>query len=319
MAEERPVLSVVTPSYNQADFLEETVESVLRQEGEFHLDYVVVDGGSSDRSPEILRRVAERVEGGLWPVRCRGLRFRWVSERDRGQADALGKGFGLAEGDVWGWLNSDDVYLPGALDAVARFFTSHPDAAVLYGDADYCDAGGAVLGRYPTRSFDPELLAVSNFACQPSTFFRRRAYDAVGGVDVALRYAMDYDLFVRLSRLSPPAYLPTTLSRYRLHGASKTVRPDLLVGNHEEALLVARRHFGWAPLNRVYGCCHASWQTRLPRALRGAPLLAVALALACALPRSLWLNRGVRRADLRLLTLGNLRKMLAGRAEGLLG
>ena len=316
---EFPVISIVTPSYNQGDFLEETLASVLSQEGDFQLDYFVVDGGSSDGSVPLLRRYAERIEAGDWPVRCRGIRFRWLSEKDRGQTDALTKGFRMAEGEILGWLNSDDLYLPGTLQAAANAFRADPETALLYGDADYCDAQGRVIGRYPTEAFDFRKLAWFNFLCQPSTFFRRAAFDAVGGLDETLQFAMDYDLFVRLGKRFPVRYLPRTLSMYRLHEASKTVSGDVLLRNEEEALHLALKHFGWAPLNRVYGACHAGCLSRSPGFLGKFPLLATGAALLCTLPRSLRLNRGCRREDLKLLTRDNFRKLFRTRLDILRG
>jgi glycosyltransferase involved in cell wall biosynthesis len=304
-----PVISIVTPSYNQGEFLEETLVSVLSQEGDFCLDYVVVDGDSSDRSPQIIRNYAGQVEGGQWPVRCRGIRFRWVSERDRGQTDALMKGFRLAEGDILAWLNSDDVYLSGTLQTVAEFFSNHRDVALLYGAAHYCDAAGEIIGSYPTGEFDFHKLAWFNFFCQPSTFFRRKAFAAVGGLDETLHYAMDYDLFTRLALQFRCAYLPGLLSKYRLHEEAKTMRNDILHENHEEALRVAMKHFGWAPLNRVYGACYYEKLLRWPASRS----LAMGAALLCTPFRSLRLNQGVRRADLQLLSLANFRKLFKGR------
>ena len=162
---EVPVITVVTPSFNQAKFIEETLVSVLSQEGDFFLDYLVIDGASTDSSPEIIRRFADLLEKNEWPIRCRNIRFRWISEPDEGQADALQKGFDMAEGDIFAWLNSDDVYQPGALQSVAKFFCANPDAGLFYGGAEYCDAAGKLVGRYPTEAFDFEKLAWFNFIC----------------------------------------------------------------------------------------------------------------------------------------------------------
>ena len=314
-----PVISIVTPSYNQGEFLEETLVSVLSQEGDFSLDYLVIDGGSSDCSPQLIQAYAERLEKGEWPVRCRGIRYRWLSEKDRGQTDALMKGFNLAEGEILAWLNSDDVYLPGALQAVATFFRDNPGTALLYGDADYCDENGEVVGRYPVEDFDLAKLAWFNFFCQPSTFFRKEAFEAIGGLDPSLHFAMDYDLFVRIGERFDCRYLPQVFSKYRLHEEAKTVRNDVLFDNHEEALRVAMKYFNWAPLNRVYGSCSYCCLARLPGFLTRYRLPVVVAALFCTLPRSLWLNHGVRRQDLKLLTRGNFRKMFKKRMEILRG
>ena len=312
-------ITVVTPSYNQGSFLAETIESVIGQEGDFFLDYLIIDGGSTDDSVAIIRRYEKQLEEKLREVKCRGIRYRWISEKDRGQTDALSKGFHLAGGEILAWLNSDDVYLPGTLQTVAAVFRNNPATALLYGDADYCDGAGKVVGRYPSGNFDFAKLAWFNFFCQPATFFKKEAFAAVGGLDSSLHFAMDYDLFVRLGKSYKVSYVPRPLAKYRLHETSKTMRNDDLFHNHEEVLFLALKYFGWAPLNRVYGSCHSYCLARLPGFLTRFRLVAIAAALLCTLPRSLWLNRGLRRQDLQLLRLANFRKIFKERMEILRG
>jgi GT2 family glycosyltransferase len=217
----------------------------------------------------------------------------------------------MATGDICAWLNSDDTYLPGALQTVAAFFRCHPDTALLYGDARYCDTAGAVIGRYRTEEFDYHKLAWFNFICQPAAFFRRHAFEAVGGLDDTLHYAMDYDLWVRIGKRFPCRYLPQFLATYRLHETSKTVRDATLYENSEEALRLAMKYFGWAPLTRVYNACRA----RIPAFLAGRRLAAVPAAILCTLLRSLRLNRGIRNNDLKLLSRENFRKLFKSRIE----
>jgi glycosyltransferase involved in cell wall biosynthesis len=314
-----PVISIVTPSYNQGEFLEATIISVLSQKGDFHLDYLVIDGGSSDRSPYIIRDFAERLERKEWPVRCHGIRYRWVSEKDGGQTDALAKGFRHAEGNILAWLNSDDTYLPGAFQAVAAHFRRNPAVGLIYGDAHYSDSDGEIVGRYPVEDYELGKLAYFNFMCQPSTFFRKEAFESVGGLDASLEYVMDYDLFVRIAKRFSCCYLPQSLAMYRLHETSKTIRDDTLFANHEESLLVALKHFGWAPLNRVYGSCNYYCLSRLPRLLVNLRFPVFAGAFLYTLGRSLFLNRGLRRADLKFINLINFRKIFKERMEILKG
>jgi glycosyltransferase involved in cell wall biosynthesis len=317
--EKAMTISVVTPSYNQGRYLAETIESVLGQEGDFYLDYIIVDGGSDDDSVEIIMRYERLLSEGMLEAKCRGIRYRWISEKDRGQTDALIKGFRMAEGEILAWLNSDDTYLQGTLQTVAAFFRKNSGTALLYGDAHYCDSGGKIIGRYPTEDFVLRKLAYFNFICQPSTFFRREAFEAVGGLDDALHYAMDYDLFVRICKQFTCCHLPQFFSKYRLHEVSKTVRDDVLFENYEETLHVARKYFDWAPLNLVYGSCNYYCLTRLPGSLTRLRPLVTGVALLCTLPRSLWLNRGLRREDLKLLRPANLKKIFKERLEILLG
>ena len=312
-------ISVVTPSYNQGSYLAETIESVISQEGAFLLDYVIVDGGSTDKSVEIIKRYESMLERKEWAVKCHGIRFRWVSEKDRGQTDALIKGFRMVDGEILAWLNSDDTYLPDALQTVVAFFRENPMTALLYGDAHYSDADGEIIGKYPTEDFNLGKLAYFNFICQPSTFFRREAFTAVGGLDESLHFAMDYDLFIRIGKRYVCHHLPQLFSKYRLHEESKTVRADVLFENHEEILRLALKFFGWAPLNVVYGSCNYYCRSRLPGFLTKFRPLVISAALVCTFFRSLWLNRGVRLADLKLLSLDNLRKLFKERMEILRG
>jgi glycosyltransferase involved in cell wall biosynthesis len=311
--------SIITPSYNQGQFLAETVESVISQEGDFFIDYIIIDGVSSDDSLAIIKRYDTLLQHGEWPIACRGITYRWVNERDKGQTDALLKGFRLAQGDIFAWLNSDDTYLPGALKTVADFFRVHTDTGLLYGDAHYCDTAGTVIGSYRTEEFDLDRLASANIICQPAAFFRRQAFDAVGGLDETLHFAMDYDLWIRIGRRFSCHHIPQMLATYRLHETSKTISSDTLVRNSEESLGVTRRHFGWAPLTRIYTSCHIICSARLPGLLGRSRLAVAAAASACALIRSLILNRGFHRNDLKLLNRENFRKLCRSRIEIMTG
>ena len=304
-------ISIVTPSFNQAPFLPETIESVISQAGDFSIDYLIMDGGSTDGSVEIIRQYAAALERGEREVYCRGISFRWVSEHDAGQTDALTKGFRMARGDILAWLNSDDFYLPGALQRVAEFFRGHSGAALVYGDARYCDAAGKDAGRYHAEPYDLMRLAAANIICQPAAFFRKSAFDAAGGLDPSLDFVMDLDLWIRIGRQGVCSYLPGELAVYRLHDCSKTIAVATLSANAEEALNVVRRHVGWAPLTRVYTAC----SLRNPSRGGGFSLP----ALVCTLLRSLLLNRGLNRNDLRLLSRDNFRKLFRSRHELMTG
>jgi glycosyltransferase involved in cell wall biosynthesis len=314
-----PVVSIITPSFNQGQFLAATIESVLGQEGDFYLDYLIMDGGSKDDSVEIIKRNDRLLLEKGWPVKCRGITYRWASEKDRGQADAIIKGFNQAKGDILAWLNSDDLYLPGTLQTVAAFFRDNPDTALLYGDAHYCDSEGKIIGRYPTEGFDLNKLAYRNFFCQPSTFFRKTAYEAVGGLDDTLNFTMDYDLFIRMGKQLDCRYLPQFLSQYRLHETSKTIHSDDLFQYHEEILRLTLKHFNWAPLNQIYGSCNYYCQSRLPGGLKRSRPLVIGAAAVCTIFRSLWLNRGLRKEDLRLLHFASFRKLFKERLDILRG
>jgi glycosyltransferase involved in cell wall biosynthesis len=223
--------SVVTPSLNQGRFLAETLRSVVSQAYPC-LEYVVVDGGSTDRSLEILASH----DGSV----------RWTSEPDAGQAHAVNKGIRSTTGAVIGWLNSDDVYRPGALEAVASYFAANPAVDVVYGDADVIDASSVVNGRYPTAPWDPAQLKQRCFLAQPAVFFRRRVVDRYGALDKRLHFCMDYEYWLRLAAGGARfAYLPRVLAATRLHPDTKTLGSRLQV--HTEIDRVLRSTTGRVP------------------------------------------------------------------------
>lgn len=223
----QPLVTIVTPSFNQAGFLGAAIESVLAQTYRA-IEYIVLDGGSSDGSVDILQRF--------------GGRLAWESAPDQGQADALAKGFARAKGSILGWLNADDVLFPNAIaDAVAHF-APHPDVALVYGDAVYLDAAGnRLMPARQVRPFDRDRLRYgSDYIVQPSAFFRRSAYQAVGGLDASLHWSMDYDLWLKLARDHRVAYVPRLWSGYRLQDTAKTANGGFARLAEVEAL--ARRH-----------------------------------------------------------------------------
>jgi len=307
-----PIVSIVTPSYNQGTFIRETIESVLGQEGDFNLDYIVVDGASTDNSVEIIRRYGSLVDGGNWPVRCRGIRYRWISEEDKGQSDAIIKGFGMAEGEILSWLNSDDTLLPDALSKVVERFLEVPSTGIIYGKVRYVDGKGHAFGEVDTGPTDHERLAVLNEICQPGAFFRRSDYDAVGGLDPSLHYVMDHDLWIRMTLNGAPIYLPEFLASYRLHGESKTAAKRHAVAFQQETVVILLRHYTRAPLNRVYACCNARVRSGFPEGFPGAAWLAIPPSIFWTLWEYLRLNRRVNVEDLRMIRPGNIRKIFRG-------
>lgn len=206
--------SIVTPSYNQAGFIERTIRSVLDQRGDFELEYLVIDGGSTDGTQEILERYRGRLS--------------WISEPDAGQVDAIGKGFTRASGEVLAWLNSDDAYLPGALDAVARALRQ-PGARWCFGQCLVVDEADREIRRAISwyknrllRRYTLRRLLTKDFISQPATFFRRDLLEEAGPLDPGYRYAMDYELWLRFARLAEPVFIRRDLAAFRWHGASKS-------------------------------------------------------------------------------------------------
>jgi glycosyltransferase involved in cell wall biosynthesis len=209
----QPLVSIVTPSFHQAEFLEETIQSVLGQTYP-NLEYIVVDGGSTDGSRGIIERYAGRL---AW----------WVSEPDLGQADAINKGFAQAGGEILAWLNSDDVYLPHAVAEAAAFLQAHPDVGMVYGDADYIDSTGRIVGRFPARQASlARLKRGAVYIPQQASFFRAGLWRQVGPLDPSFYFAMDYDLWVRAAAVAPLAYRPGVWANFRLHAGGKTLAAD---------------------------------------------------------------------------------------------
>jgi glycosyltransferase involved in cell wall biosynthesis len=213
MTTANPFVSIITPSFNQAHFLEETIQSVLSQDYP-NLEYLIVDGGSTDGSLEIIRKYQHRL---AW----------WVSEKDQGQTDAINKGFSNAKGEILAWLNSDDTYLPGAVSEAAAFLQDHPEAGMVYGDANLIDAQGEILGHFPAKQTDYQRLRRGFVHIpQQASFFRADLWQKVGPLDPTFYFAMDYDLWVRLSRLAPLCYYPRLWANFRLHSSGKSVVSD---------------------------------------------------------------------------------------------
>lgn len=207
------IVSVITPSYNQAPYLEATIRSVLEQDYDA-VEYIIIDGGSTDGSVDIIRRYADRLAY-------------WVSEKDRGQTDALNKGFARARGDVLAWLNSDDTYEPGAIREAVDYLKAHPEAGMVYGDANFIDEHGQVIGRFPSAQTDYRRLRAGYVhVAQQSSFFRANLWRKVGPLDPSFYFAMDYDLWVRLAAEAPLHYIPRLWANFRLHSNAKTVAAD---------------------------------------------------------------------------------------------
>lgn len=208
-------ITVVTPSLNQAAFVERTVRSVLEQEGDFELEYLVYDAGSTDGSLEILRRYADRL--------------RLVVEPDTGQANAINKGLRAATGDVVGWLNSDDFLYPGALARIAAEFRARPDVAWLHGGCEIVDEQDRPIRRWITaykefrcRRYSRRALFIENFLSQMTVYWRRSAMDRIGYLDESMRCGFDFEYWLRLSALGDPAYLPGRIAAFRFYRTSKS-------------------------------------------------------------------------------------------------
>lgn len=209
------LVSIITPSFNQAPFLERTIQSVLAQT-HTDIEYIIIDGGSTDGSMDIIKRYADA-----------GKLAHWVSEPDQGQTEAINKGFALAKGEVLAWLNSDDTLEPQAVAEAVAYLREHPEVGMVYGDANFIDTNGDIIGKFPARQTDYDLLRQGYVhVAQQSSFFRAELWRKVGPLDPTFYFAMDYDLWVRLARLAPLVYLPRLWANFRLHGDAKTIAAD---------------------------------------------------------------------------------------------
>lgn len=211
----RPRISIVTPSFNHGQFIERTVRSVLDQRGDFDLEYRVLDGGSSDGTLDILRRYEDRLT--------------WTSGPDKGQVDAVNKGLRAATGDIVGWVNSDDVLMPGALAKVAAAFAAHPDAEWLHGRCEVIDVNDLPMRRwisaykdFRARRHSFENLLTENYVSQMTTFWRRTVHEQIGYLDPELKLAFDYEFWLRLAKRGSPIYLEDCIACFRWYETSKS-------------------------------------------------------------------------------------------------
>jgi glycosyltransferase involved in cell wall biosynthesis len=208
-----PLVSIVTPSLNQGRFLEATILSVLNQEYP-RIEYIVVDGGSTDGSLEIIKRYQSRL---AW----------WTSEKDKGQTDAINRGLAKANGEILAWLNSDDTYEPGAVALAVKAAQVNPGCGLIYGAANYIDETGRIIGSFPSAQTDYRRLRQGYVHIpQQASFFRSALWRAHGPLDASFFFAMDYDLWVRIAASSQVKYIPQVWANFRLHSAAKTIAAD---------------------------------------------------------------------------------------------
>jgi len=238
--EAAPRVSIVTPSFNQGRFIARTIRSVLDQSYP-NIEFVVVDGGSTDDTVAVLRSFGDRLS--------------WVSEPDRGQTHAINKGFATATGAIRAYLNSDDTLLPKAVETVVDQFIKQDDLDLVYGDADYIDEMDKVTGTYATAGWSFERLMQDCCICQPAAFWSARIAERVGAFDERLRFAMDYDYWLRIARQGGVVHhLPVRLAQSRLHSATKTL--SFRSGIYGEIFDICMRHGGYVSRSYVHGYVH---------------------------------------------------------------
>ncbi len=229
-----PKFSIVTPSFQQGEYLERTIVSVLSQ-GYPNIEYFVQDGGSNDNTIDVLKRYQGQLSG-------------WLSEKDGGQSQAINLGFMQTNGEIMGWLNSDDLLLPGALVTIADYFNRHPAVDVVYGNRLLIDANDMEIGRWILPGHDGAVLSWSDYVPQETMFWRRRIWDKVGGqIDESFRFAMDWDLLVRFRDAEAKfAHIPQFLGAFRIHEHQKTTATINDIG-HQEMDRIRSRLLGRVP------------------------------------------------------------------------
>jgi glycosyltransferase involved in cell wall biosynthesis len=206
-------VSIVTPSYNQAQFLERTIQSVLQQTYA-DIEYIVIDGGSTDGSKAIIERYADRITY-------------WVSEKDKGQTDAINKGFAQATGEVLAWLNSDDTMEPDAVKRAVEELKRHPEVGMVYGHGFFIDGEDKKIGDFPSAQTNyAKLRQAYVHICQQASFWRAELWNKVGPLDDSIYFAMDYDLWLRLAKEAPLLFINEHWANFRLHGEAKSVAED---------------------------------------------------------------------------------------------
>jgi glycosyltransferase involved in cell wall biosynthesis len=205
----RPLVTVVTPSYNQGQFIRATIESVLSQDYP-NIEYVIMDGGSKDQTASVAAEYASRLT--------------FISEKDRGQSHAINKGFKMAKGEIVSWLNSDDTILPGAISHAAAAFERRPGLGAVYGEGYLIDYDGNVKNRFPaTEPFNLwKLIYLSDYILQQTVYFRRAIFAEIGFLDEALNWGMDWEILIRIAKRYPIEYIPEYMGCLREYGEAKT-------------------------------------------------------------------------------------------------
>jgi glycosyltransferase involved in cell wall biosynthesis len=233
--------AIVTPSYNKVRYLRRCVLSVMDQ-AHPGVDYWLLDSCSTDGSAEVIEKLRAEFAGQL----------NILVEKDHGQTDAINRGFALARGEIMGWLNADDWYLPRALAQVEHCFQEHPEAGMVYGEARILNGDFRWLGNYPVQPHDPKVMRSYQYIPQPSCFWRRSVWDAVGPLDATLNWGLDWDFFIRVSNRFPVVFLREFLSEAVQDGQHKTATggPD----KARELAMISRRYGGWRNPTNLY--CH---------------------------------------------------------------
>ena len=282
-----PLVTIVTPSYNQGRFIRATIESVLSQDYGA-IEYIVMDGGSTDNTAAVVREYSSRLK--------------WISEKDRGQSDAINKGFRMAKGEIVSWLNSDDFILPGAVSLAVKAFEAHPQIMAVYGEGYLIDEAGQVTRRFPaTEPFNLwKLVYLCDYILQQTVYFRKSVFQEVGYLDESLHFGLDWDLLIRIGKRYPLQYIPEYMGCLREYGAAKSFSGG--ARRFRELAQIMRRHgrlryppgyvyYGLDTYEKLFCETIERWT---PRFLEGASAW---LRKIVSYPARFWIDRTYREAQ----------------------
>lgn len=217
------IISIITPSLNQGQFIEQTINSVLSQEGDFTIEYIIADGGSNDNTLDVIKKYDYLLKKNKFPVKCDNIIFRWWSKPDSGQAKAINQGFKLAQGSILAWINSDDYYEDLAFDFVAKQFSLNPDLDIIYGNCSEINLLSEIKTMEVITGDFQKSLEEGFVPPQPASFFHKKIINRVGLLDETYHYSMDYEFFLRiLSSGGKIRYFPKNLAYFRVWPNSKT-------------------------------------------------------------------------------------------------
>jgi len=238
-------ITIVTPSLNQGRFIEQTINSVLSQEGDFFIDYIIADGGSTDNSVEIIKKYDRLLKNKKYPIKCKGISYRWWSKLDKGQTDAINKGLAIAKGDWFAWINSDDFYEPNIFSKLVEYFKKFPNAGVIYGNCYEVDKNGKKIKlQIPKTNPSFKRLKKGNCIYGPASFYNIKTIKKVGKFDETLDFWMDYEMYLRISKLRCPLqYINLNIANFRIQkGEQKSTNPKFRKSMKKERNKIQKKY-----------------------------------------------------------------------------